>query len=337
MIFEGNAKFQAIGAFTQGPGKAGNGFYNREMVTSRDFTVSILKIFRPGLALDGMAGTGIRGIRIALESGWEVVLNDNNPVNFNLIKDNVKLNGLNSLVWNLDFNAAVAEKFWDYIDIDPYGTPVGFVENSLAHLKNHGILGVTMTDTSVLEGKFLQKGYLRYGGFGLRGIYSKEVSTRIFAAYLIKIAASLELGSRVLLTIRDKHYIRVFLQVQRGVNRALKSLENVKNFTLEGKTIGPLYWGPLYDNEVLDRIDIENLSSRSKKLFENMKNEDLMLFFYTNSINNHEVSINEIIERIKERGYRAGRTNFYEKGIKTDAPNDLYYSILQEADSNKFI
>ena len=337
MIFEGDAKFQAIGAFSKGPGKASSGFYNKEMVTSRDFTVSILKLFKPGLALDGMAGTGIRGIRIAKESGWEVILNDNNPVNSELIKENVKLNGLNAPVWNLDFNAAVAQRFWDYIDLDPYGTPVGFIENSLAHLKNHGILGVTMTDTSVLEGKFLQKGYLRYGGIGLRGIYSKEISTRIFAAYLVKLAASLELGSKILLTIRDKHYIRIFMQVHRGVNRALKSIEFVKNFTLEGKTIGPLYLGDLYDKEILDRLDLGKLSDRSKLLYGNMKNEDLMLFFYTNSINRHEISMNEIMGRIVEMGYKAGRTNFYDKGIKTDAPYEIYHSVLLELDSNKFI
>lgn len=328
MISEGLIYIESDNIFSKGPGKVSNGFYNAEMVPSRDFTVSLLRYIGHGVALDGMAGTGVRGIRMAKEANWDVIINDKDPRNLEIIKRNIELNTVEAKIWSHDFGEAVSKNYWDYIDLDPYGSPVGYVEIALNHLKNHGVLGVTMTDTSVLEGKFLEKGYLKYGGYGYRGIYSREISTRIFVGYIIRLASSLEMGSEVLLVIREKHYIRAFIRFHRGVKRAIDSLKTVKVSNLRGNNIGPLYTGKLYSDDLLNKIKLENASRRSVTLFQNMKNEDLMFLFFTNNRGNDEIPIDKIIESLKNNGFKAGRTNFYEKGIKTDAPENEFNKII---------
>ncbi len=328
MISEGLIHIDSNNIFSKGPGKISNGFYNAEMVPSRDFTVSLLKYLGHGVALDGMAGTGVRGIRIAKEANWDVVINDKDFRNEKIIRRNVELNDTKAEIWSLDFGEAVSRGYWDYIDLDPYGSPVGYVEIALNHLKNHGVLGVTMTDTSVLEGKFLEKGYLKYGGYGCRGIYSKEISTRIFVGYIVRVASSLEMGSEVLLVIREKHYIRAFIRFQKGVKRAKDSLEMVKSIKIGGNNIGPLYTGKLYSTDLLKTISLDNANARSRSLFQNMKNEDLMFLFFTNTRGKEEIPIDKIIESLKDKGFKAGRTNFYEKGIKTDTPEEEFNKIV---------
>ncbi len=324
IIREGTLNLEILKGFEKGPGSKGEGFYNREMETSRDFTVSLLRLFPGGNALDSMAGTGIRGLRIAKETGWNVVLNDINKKNVEIIERNAKANGLEVAIWNKNFFSAVSDKKWDYIDIDPYGSPAGFVEAAVSNLKNNGIIGVTMTDTANLEGKSIKKGLRIYGGLSQRGIYSKELSTRIFLAYILKIGASLGYGGTPLVVIREKHYIRVFVKFKKGSKESDKSIENIKEVMLGANKIGPLYLGRLYDVKIISSMDRKNISENSLKLMERFQNEDLMFLFFTNKRKGEEISIDKIIAKLKSMGFEAGRTNFYEKGIKTDAcENDL--------------
>ncbi|MGC8546866.1 MAG: methyltransferase [Thermoplasmata archaeon] len=328
IIREGSLNLEILKGFEKGPGARGDGFYNREMQTSRDFTVSILKIIGRGNALDSMAGTGIRGLRIALEAGWNVVVNDINKKNVEIIERNANENNVNVEIWNKNFFSAVSEKKWDYIDIDPYGSPSGFIEAAIFNLKNNGIIGVTMTDTANLEGKSLKKGFRIYGGISQRGIYSRELATRIFLGYILKRGASLGYGGTPLLVIREKHYIRAFVRFKKGSGVSDKILEKIHESTVDEKKVGPLYMGELYNKEVISSIDKNGLSTNSIKLLERFWNEDLMFLFFTNSRGTEELNMDMIINKLRENGFKAGRTNFYEKGIKTNASQDEFENII---------
>jgi len=328
IIREGSLNLEILKGFEKGPGSRGEGFYNREMQTSRDFTVSILKKIRKGNALDSMGGTGIRGLRIALEAGWNVVINDINKKNVEIIEKNANENNINVEIWNKNFFSAVSEKKWDYIDIDPYGSPSGFIEAAIFNLKNNGIIGVTMTDTANLEGKSLRKGFRIYEGISQRGIYSKELATRIFLAYVLKKGASLGYGGTPLIVIREKHYIRVFVRFRKGSSVSDKSLEEIREIELDGKKVGPLYLGELYNKEVISSMDKNNLSIHSINLLERFWNEDLMFLFFTNNRGKEELRMDTIINKLRENGFKAGRTNFYEKGIKTNANRKEFEKII---------
>lgn len=329
IIKEGLIKVEILSGFEKGPGSRSIGFYNKEMETSRDFTVALLKSIRKGVALDSMAGTGIRGLRIAAEAGWDVVINDISKANVSLIKDNAKNNNMNVEIWNKNFFEAVSTRKWDYIDIDPYGSPACFVDAAICNLKNDGIIGITMTDTANLEGRSIRKGYRIYGGLSQRGVFSRELAARIFLGFLLRKGASIGYGGTPLLTVREKHYIRVFVRFRKGSDISFSALKEIEEIELNGQRVGPLHVGKLYDPKTLTDINVDGLSRNTTKLYDRFKNEDLMFLFFTNEAEKGEVNIDRIIEELKNRGFRAGRTNFYEKGIKTDAKVENFRNIIE--------
>ncbi len=328
IIHEGSVDVETISIFEKGPGSLSPGFYNRTMEVSRDLTVALLKSMKPGIALDSMAGTGIRGLRIAKETEWQVVLNDKDSRNTEIQKKNVSLNSLDIEVMRDDYFGAVSSRKWDYIDVDPFGSPTGLVEAAVMNLKNNGVVGVTMTDTANLEGKTLAKGYRLYGSMSIHGKFSREVSTRIFLKYVMERGASVGRAGRPLLVVRDGHFIRAFVQFKKGNKAADESLKELKLVEVEGSKIGPLFTGKMYDPVLLDSISAFPFSESSRSIFSNFKNEDLMFLFYENSNGEREVKKSKILETLRNSGFMAGNTNFSEKGIKTDAGEDEYKKIV---------
>ena len=71
---EGKAIFKAnLSGKDKGPGKAKGVFYNPAMRLSRDLHVAFAKQFDfSGIMLDGLAASGIRGIRLNLEAGVNI-------------------------------------------------------------------------------------------------------------------------------------------------------------------------------------------------------------------------------------------------------------------------
>ncbi len=329
IVREGAVEIETISSFEKGPGSVSPGFYNRLMEASRDFSVALLKTMKPGIALDSMAGTGIRGLRIAKETGWNVVLNDRDPRNTDIEKRNSALNSLEVEIMGEDYFCAVSSRKWDYIDVDPFGTPSGLLEAAIMNLKNNGIIGVTMTDTANLEGKSLDKGIRIYGSRSIHGIYSREISTRIFVKYVMERGASLGRAGKPLLAVRDGHFIRVFVKFRKGNKIADDSLGELRAAEVEGKAVGPLYMGKLYDTEVINKMEDFPFSENSRRLFANFRNEDLMFLFFSNSNDRREIKKSTIIEKLKEKSYKAGSTNFNEKGIKSNCDRDEYTKILK--------
>ncbi len=316
-------------SFDRGPGKIAPGFYNRTMEVSRDVTVALLQAIDPGIALDALAGTGIRGLRIAKETGWEVVLNDRDPRNLEIQRRNGQMNSLELEMLNLDYFCAVSSRKWDYIDVDPYGSPSGMIDVAILNLKDNGILGVTMTDTANLEGRSIEKGLRIYGSRSVRGEFAREVATRIFVKYVIERGAALSRGGQPLVSLRDGHYIRTFIRFKKGNRVAEKALKDMRFVRIEGKRIGPLFTGRLYDQDLLRKMETFSFSERSRKLFSNFSNEDLMPLFFRNEYRGREVKKRRIIEAITGKGYRAGPTNFNDKGIKSDIPKGEYLDLMK--------
>ena len=71
---EGKVNFKAnLSGKDKGPGKRKGVFYNPSMKFSRDLNVEFAKKLNfKGLFLDGMAASGIRGMRLALEWNYNV-------------------------------------------------------------------------------------------------------------------------------------------------------------------------------------------------------------------------------------------------------------------------
>jgi len=141
---EGKAIFKAnLSGKDKGPGKAKGVFYNPAMRLSRDLHVTFAKQFDfNGIMLDGLAASGIRGIRLNLEAGVNVEFCDSSRMATETIAGNLEMNGIKSKIYNERVEDLLQDRKYDWIDIDPFGTPAPYLEAALEGLSDGGILGV---------------------------------------------------------------------------------------------------------------------------------------------------------------------------------------------------
>jgi tRNA (guanine26-N2/guanine27-N2)-dimethyltransferase len=348
-------------------------FYNPVMALNRDISVLVARALEPKRVLDALSATGIRGIRYALESpAEEVWLNDISDEAYSLMKRNVALNfegelyeeGDRSYLWGEklivinkgDANRLMAENFryFDLVDLDPFGSPMEFLDTALRSVKRRGVLAVTATDTGVLCGAYARACVKNYLARPIRGELCHEAGLRILIGTVVRYSAKYDLGVEVLLAYYRDHYFRAFLQFKSGAKKAEKSLAQLGylwqdesgRFTYEKaflpekpKAFGPMWLGPLKDSEFVEKLskELETFEPAHKKtrpFVELLAGElDVPFHYDTHALarrNGLEVrKVSEVIERLEKLGYRASRTHFSPTAVKTDAPFEVVLDVLR--------
>lgn len=129
-----------------------------------------------------------------------------------------------------------------------------------------------------------------------------------------------------------------------------RGLENIPNqsCTIRGhgntELLGPLWIDPIFDAEyvknIIDTLGREtNISTKNReKLLEILKNEilvnDVLLYYNIQDIARKlGVStpvIMDVVEKIREKGFRASKTHFDPTAIKTDAPLSIVVRTVRE-------
>ena len=226
-------------------------FYNRAMETDRNMTVVLLRLFQKAgylpiekfKALDGMGATGIRGLRIAMEvPGSSVTINDVNPHAVDLIAENIGMNGsMNVSTTRQDIRNILCENRFDYVDVDPFGSPAPYVEYALHSLGRKGVLAITATDTATLFGSYPQTCLRRYDSVSLRCFLSHEIGLRILLGYVIRKAASNDLCALPLLSYSHDHYYRAYFSVEKGARKADLLLNDIQYLIYDRKDIAWLF------------------------------------------------------------------------------------------------
>ncbi|CAI1493586.1 tRNA (guanine(26)-N(2))-dimethyltransferase [Thermococcus nautili] len=348
-------------------------FYNPVMALNRDISVLVARALEPKRVLDALSATGIRGIRYALESpAEEVWLNDISDEAYSLMKQNVALNfegelyeeGDRSYLWGEklivinkgDANRLMAENFryFDLVDLDPFGSPMEFLDTALRSVKRKGVLAVTATDTGVLCGAYARACVKNYLARPIRGELCHEAGLRILIGTVVRYSAKYDLGVEVLLAYYRDHYFRAFLRFKSGAKKAEKSLAQLGylwqdesgRFTYEKaflpekpKAFGPMWLGPLKDSEFMERLSkeletFEPAHKKTRSLVELLAGElDVPFHYDTHALarrNGLEVrKVSEVIERLEKLGYRASRTHFSPTAVKTDAPFEVVLDVLR--------
>lgn len=327
-------------------------FFNPVMEFSRDLSVLVMREFlkkKRARLLDGLAGTGARGIRIANEvrGNFHIVINDHNPVAFDLIEKNIALNDLeNSLAENTKMNTLLSEVDFDYVDIDPFGSPVQFIDSSLQAIRTNGMIALTATDTAPLCGAYPKTCLRRYGAKPLKTIYSKEIGARILMGHCVRIAAKYDIALNPILIFFIDHYIRTHFEVKKGAKRADNALQNVGYLIHNQKTgerrvmrnipekigdakvSGPLWIGNLHEKTFLKRLELDQNLGTAKRLGKFLKlwleeADSPPLFYDVNEIasitRTSPLSMQGMIDKLKEHDFSACRTHFSPTGFKTDA------------------
>jgi tRNA (guanine26-N2/guanine27-N2)-dimethyltransferase len=346
-------------------------FYNPIMQLNRDISLMILKTFNKNnlKIADPMAGSGIRSIRFLKELNPEkiekIYLNDHSDKAIKLIKENIDLNNINYdkiIINNIDANKFLEEnKPFDYIDIDPFGSPNPFLMKGIECLSKEGILAVTATDTSSLSGTYQKACIRKYWAKPLRNELMHEIGIRILIRKVQMLASPFAISLLPILSYSTDHYMRIFFIKDKGKEKVDNIFSNHQYllfcnncFYFEKSKIiinnicpncnknveyaGPLWSGDLYNKEFIEKIDIDdnNYSQKAKKIINQIKKESKIdiPFFYDihklSRIYKFELKkIDLIIENLEKHNFIASRTHISNYGIKTNAKLKEFLDILK--------
>lgn len=328
----------------KGPGRRSSlPFYNPTMRVNRDLTVLVWSAALPRGArvLDGLAATGVLGIRGAIEAGRELAVtwNDKNPNAHDLIVENAARNSVPGEVLQEDLRVVLAKRRWDCVDVDPFGSPVPFVDAAIQQAWKGAVVGVTATDTAPLAGTYPSVCLRRYGARSLPNPCQAETALRIFVGYLARIAASHERGIHPLASFAAEHFIKAIVAVDARTASADASLGHLgfvgfegAKFTVSssppnGPHAGPLWLGPLSDSAVLgSTVEGVETTFEAARLLRLLRDEaGLPAFFYEDhalarTLHLDPVPIAAWLDALRSAGFRATRPHVTANGVKTDAP-----------------
>ncbi|MEZ0394347.1 MAG: N2,N2-dimethylguanosine tRNA methyltransferase [Desulfurococcaceae archaeon] len=354
-------------------------FYNPEARLQRDITVAVLRTFfvDGGFEfVDLLAGTGIRSVRMALEAGGTGIANDVDPRAYRLIARNVELNGLGPAIIPMNHDAVELSRLLlfsgfvpDYVDVDPYGSPLPFLEAAMSSLGRRALIGITATDVASLAclaaGGALRKYALLACG---RSDFEREVGLRSLLATIAIRAASLDRAARPLISFGHRHYYRAFVLLERGAESAAEGLRRCVGYawfcgtTLErgfvessdvfeegaprcadgtrSELIGPIWICEMADaafvKSVLeDAASLPFIARGALKLLGVLARETgINAPYYRLDKLCSRLGINmprleELLERLRSMGYSSARTHFDGRGFRTDAPHDEVVKALR--------
>jgi len=331
IVEEGKVRILAPNVNLKGPGKIEGVFYNRAMVFNRDTTIFLLHNLKVKNALDALAATGVRGIRIVKELEIKTTINDRDARAVEIIKENLELNDVEARVTNRDARALMNEEKYDYVDIDPFGTPVPFIDSALLSGK---IIGITATDTATLGGRNRRIVRRYLADVKTPPHFVHEIGIRVLIGYIGRMATRFDLGIEPIISIWHGHFFRVYVRVKRGVSKANATLDNIKNTEFGG----PMWIGELHDSSFLKNAKIPQWLP-TKRTLENYidlwKNEKFFLFYHIPSIASElkvsTPSPKKIMKILKELGYEAYPTQFSPQGVRTNATEDVLRDVIKSA------
>ncbi len=334
-------------------------FYNPKMTFCRHLDVLAYKAIREVeerrvTSLDALAATGVRGIRAKVEAGFESSFNDKSERAVEVIRENLRLNGIEADVYNRDAVALMRESRFTHVDLDPFGSPAEFIDSAcLSALK---YLSVTATDTAALCGSAPLAGLRKYGVYAEKTEFYPELGLRTLIGKIVREATKYDKAVRVLVSWAREHYYRVHVMFKRSVAMAGKiyekmgylfycfkcgnrvwermdgSCREICNCGGRFKMIGPLWLGELHDKEFVsrmmrrvDELEVgEGERERIKKFLESIRGEIDVPFgysthFFARTFKKSPPKIEAVLDELRRRGFRASRVHYSGVGFKTDA------------------
>ena len=358
-------------------------FYNPRMKLNRDIAILVLQAYQRILNRDiyvaePLAGCGVRGIRFAKEvvGIYTVLLNDINPEACRLAELNAYRNNTSRLVSisNHDANFFLSQyaapyKRLDYVDIDPFGSPVPYLDSAIRALRDGGMLALTATDLAPLCGVYPKAALRKYGGLPLRTEYCHEIAVRLLSGCLAVTAAKHDIAVNILFSHSTDHYIRVYASLHHGARKADKSIQNM-GFILhcftcfhreisQGtflsstgrcsecgaplKAAGPLWLGNIAERRFCERVEQAmtdrrfDLGKRVVKTVISVKEEsDAPITYYVvdkicDKLGIPVPPLKRVIENLKKKGFQALPTHFHSRGVKTDAASSKVIEAIKTA------
>ncbi|KAK9077975.1 hypothetical protein SSX86_002032 [Deinandra increscens subsp. villosa] len=210
----------------------GDTFFRHESATGRDLGVLAAALYKKSndklRVLDAMCGCGIRSLRYLAEAKADFVLaNDANEDCNGVIVSNLSTVSVEDEGrWKVSHsiaNRVLAEKyvereFFDFIDVDSFGSDSSFFRCALDTVKLGGLLYVTSTDGFSSGGHRPNHSLAAYGSYIRPLPYSNEIGLRMLIGGAIREAAVLGYYVSPLFSYYSYHgpVFRVLLRLNRG-------------------------------------------------------------------------------------------------------------------------
>lgn len=332
----------------------GEVFYNPEMVFDRNISVAVAAVAERFIeipknkirACDLLAATGVRALRYAREAGLRVTANDASKKAVALIKENARQNKIKIKITNLNANVLLTQHF-DLIDIDPFGSPINFVDSAVNSFSFRGLLACTATDLGPLVGSYQEVCLRRYGLRSMFTDYNRELGVRILITAIMRRFFQREKTFVPLLTYARRHYFRVFGLVRYGnknVNRALRDFGYVSHcFSCGWRSLGlyqkcgdcknktefcgELCLGDIQNAQFCEAVAKELWRrgwGQEAHLVKSVHDEVPFPFYYdihdiSKRLQVSPPSLARVTKMLSEKGYSCSRTHFSGTGIKTNA------------------
>lgn len=208
-------------------------FFNPAASLNRDISVAITSAGGGTKFCDSLAGVGARGLRVAneVERIEKVAMVDFNSGALRLAEKAAVLNRVKrkcefsvSETCSYLYSRFGRDQKFDYVDVDPFGTPVRQLQAALSATEDDGILSITATDTAVLCGVYPKVSLRRYGAYPLNNSFHHETAVRILIGALARLGGPLDTGVESLVAHSTRHYLRVFVRVKVGASKADSAL-----------------------------------------------------------------------------------------------------------------
>lgn len=353
LITEGNAQLYVHKADTISKKMAV--FYNPRMRLNRDICIALLNTQPPMRILDALAASGIRSIRILKETAHtDVTANDVNPLATKLIAKNARKNKVKPTIENRDANALLnSSEGYDYIDLDVFGSPNPFLDQSIKRLSRDGILAITATDTAPLSGTYPKACRRKYWAEPLRNELKHEVGVRILIRKTQLIGAQYDKALIPIYTHSNDHYFRIYFMSLKGkksvddmltLHRTMWHCSTCRRFDI-GKTksckckgshavAGPLYAGRLWYEAIASAMTSDNANTQKTLSTIAAEANINQVGFYDvhalcKALKLRAPRHDRIIAALNKKGFVAATTHFTPHGIRSDAPYNRFVAVLR--------
>ncbi|MDO8660653.1 MAG: tRNA (guanine(26)-N(2))-dimethyltransferase [Candidatus Woesearchaeota archaeon] len=322
-------------------------FYNPVMALNRNISITFLRALnRSGLQIaDPLAGSGIRSLRFLKELPNKMInqlfVNDANPKFKKIWSQSLKLNKLKPehiVLGNTDASLfMLSQSGFDYIDVDPFGSPNPFLDAACKRLARGGILAVTATDTAPLAGTYPKTCKRKYDAIPLLDECKHETAIRILLRKIQLVAAQYEKALTPVFCYAHEHYYRVFLICEKSKTKVDEILKQHGLW----RSAGPLWLGSLWDSTFVSKMLKLARFPDEKKLLSKITAESRISS--TGFVDVHaeckrlRISVPpfaKIIGLIEKKGYAIVSTHFSSTGLRTNMSREEFVQLLKTYSKN---
>ncbi len=327
-------------------------FYNPVMASNRNISILLLNTIsnREMNIADHLAGSGIRSLRFLkeLKKGKikHLFVNDFKDNFIYTFQDNLKLNKLKLDKSKISLSQKDANLFmqeqigFDYIEVDPFGSPNPFLASAVARISREGIIAITATDTAALTGTYPKVTRRKYWAEPLKNYLMHEIGLRILILKIQLQGIQFDKALVPILSYSKDHYYRIYFRNDKGKEKCDELIKEQQYFLFCNQCLnykssrynrekcscgaefvfaGPLWIGKLFDSELLKKMLKENTFPEEEKFLELLNEEskiDVLGF----------INLHEIARKLKKnppkmelalKKWKGVRTHFSMTGIKS--------------------